>query len=156
MHSKNHLMCNEKPLRICIFLSKVVKLSMQSMNYFQFMDFDNIKFKFLWLLNKSSLIKTYHSFVLKKRAFKDHLPSRYICSCALALHRPYSMYQRWDHLILITFFNYTPYLCVVGVIQLTSLFTVWSADPIYSYVTHICYVEGYRFSTSTHENYQIV
>ena len=65
-----------------------------------------------WLLNKSSLMKTYFWFFLKKRAVKDHLPSLYIWSCALALHRPYSMYRRWDHLIIITFFNYTPYLCV--------------------------------------------
>ena len=52
--------------------------------------------------------------------------------------------------------QYGVFSCIPAYIRLTSLFTVWSADVIFSYVTYICYVEGCKFSTSTHENYRIV
>ena len=52
--------------------------------------------------------------------------------------------------------QYGVFSCIPYYIRLTSLFTVRSVDVIYSYVTYICYVEGCKFSTSTHENYRIV
>ena len=41
-------------------------------------------------------------------------------------------------------------------IRLISFCTVWSTDVIFTYVAYICYVEGCKFSTSTHINYRIV
>ena len=52
--------------------------------------------------------------------------------------------------------QYGVFSYISAYIRLTSLFTVWSADVIYTYVTYICYVEGCKFSTSTHVNYHIV
>ena len=52
--------------------------------------------------------------------------------------------------------QYGVFSCIPYYIRLTSLFTVRSADVIYSYVRYIYYVEDCKFSTSTHENYRIM
>ena len=52
--------------------------------------------------------------------------------------------------------QYSVFPCMPAYIRLTPLFTVWSSDVLFSYVTYICYVEGCKFSTSTHANYLIV
>ena len=52
--------------------------------------------------------------------------------------------------------QYGVFSCISAYIRLTSLFTVQSEDVLFSYTSYICYVEGCKFSTSTHVNYQIV
>ena len=51
---------------------------------------------------------------------------------------------------------YGVFSCMLAYIRLTSLCTVWSTNVIFTYVAYIWYVEGCKFSTSTHMNYQIV
>ena len=60
-------------------------------------------------------------FFIKKHDFKDRFASIYLRTCAFNLHRPCDMCRSRDHLVMITFLNYTPHLCVVKVKKLAFL-----------------------------------